>query len=422
MNLDEFTQGEIPKDALAELQSHFDEADIRFETPRILEHGLGCDILVDVEWYEHDSDRPGHEVRHTVVFLHRPATKLPEFEIRPRTGIPEKALGLLASMLGMPSLELEDEPEFSDRYSVMTTNADSVRVLLGRESIDSILGVDDLFFKFSGRGVLVSRLSVDGSSGRRSSTGVTGTGRMSGGRRRDHGLDDAASRSLLEDALVAAGPIVDDPEVGRRAADAVEGTYAEEAIRNITEKGGFVGRQMAKMLITGDMLDELRTASTPRRDIPRQVARKAWGGTTMPLAIAPAFGFCFAGMGIFMIIGGQTEGLIFAGVGLLALLISAFILRHRMIRKNLITNGIAVDGRITGVERTNTTVNEDPISKVTIETRDGGEPVVVKMGSQPATQARRMMESNPDTWILRDPRKPARGLWLQGWAIELGLD
>jgi len=422
MNLDEFTQGEIPKDALAELQSHFDEADIRFETPRILEHGLGCDILVDVEWYDHDSDGTGHAVRHTVVFLHRPEAKLPDFEIRPRKGFAEKALGALVSMLGVPSLELEGESEFSDRYTVMTTNAESVRVLLGRESIDSILAVDDLYFKFSGRGVLVSRASVDGSSGRRSSMGVGNAGKVTSGRWHDHGLEDAAARGLLQDALVAAGPIVDDPEVSRRAADAVEGTYAEEAVRNLTERGGFVGRQLAKTLITGEMLEVLRTASTPRTNIPGPVARKAWGGTTLPLAIAPLFGLCFAGIGAVLAIGGQSEALIFVAVGLLALVISGFIVRHRMIRKRLIVKGVAIDGRVTDVARTDTTVNEDPISKVTIETRDGGEPIVVKMGSQPATQARRMMQSNPETWILRDPQEPSRGLWLEGWCLEAGID
>lgn len=422
MDLDEFTEGEIPEDALAELQSHFDEADVRFGTPRILKHGLGCDMLLDVEWYDHDSDGPGHAVRHTVVFLHRPDTRLPEFEIRPRKGMAEKALGMLASMLGVPSLELEGEPEFSDRYNVMTTNAESVRVLLGREAIDSILAVDDLFFKFSGRGVLLSRASVDGSSGRRTSVGVGDAGSVIGGRRHDHGLEDAASRSLLEDALVAAGPIVDDPEVGRRAADAVEGTYAEEAVRNLTEQGGFAGRQLAKMLITGEMLEKLRSAPVPRMDVPGPIARKAWGGTTLPLAIAPLFGLCFAGIGTVLAIGGQSEALIFVAVGLLALVASGFILRHRLTRKRLVVNGLAIDGRIAGVERTDTTVNDDPISKVTIETRDGGEPIVVKMGSQPATQARRMMESNPATWILRDPRKPSRGLWLQGWSLENALD
>ena len=421
MNLDEFTEGEIRKEALAELQSHFDEADVRFGTPRVLEHGLGSDILVDVEWHEHDSDDAGHDVMHTVVFLHRPETKLPEFEIRPDAGLGEKVLGMVVSILGFPAMEFEDEPEFSDRYKVMTANVDSVRALLGREAIDSLLSVDDLYLKFSGRGVLISRRSVDGSSGSRSTIGGGDAGRRTMGRRHDHRLDEAASRSLLEDALVAAGPIVDDPEVGRRAADAVDGTYAEEAVQNLTTQGGLIGRHIARTLITGEMLDQLRIAPTPRANIPPQIARKAWGGTTFPLALAPVFGATFAGIGIFTLVGGQIEGLAFLGVGLVALVISAFILRHRIIRKRLVTSGVVVRGRLIGVDRTNTSVNDDPIHAITIDTQDA-EPMVVKMGSAPARQARRMMEADPETWILRDPRKASRGIWLAGWCLENSLD
>jgi hypothetical protein len=44
------------------------------------------------------------------------------------------------------------------------------------------------------------------------------------------------------------------------------------------------------------------------------------------------------------------------------------------------------------------------------------------MGSAPARQARRMMEADPETWILRDPRKASRGIWLAGWCLENSLD
>ncbi len=417
MDIGDFTNGEIPKETLAELQSHFDDPGLRLESPRILKHSLGCDVLVDVGWFEHDSDGPGHSVEHTVVFLHRPQTKLPEFEIRPRKGLGEKALGMLVSLLGVPTMEFEDEPDFSQRYSVVTANPESVRLLLGREAIDSLLSVDDLFLKFSGRGVLLSRRSVDGSSGGRTSIGTGEGGGITRRNTHDHRLDEAASHSLLEDALVAAGPIVDDPEVGHHAADAVEGTYAEEAVRHLTDQGGFVGRQMAKTLITSEMLNAVRIAATPRAGIPAQIARKAWGGTTFPLAIAPLFGLIFAGIGTAILIGGQIEGLAFLGVGFLALVISGFVLRHRLIRKRLITDGVVVMGRLAGVERTTTSVNDDMIHKITVDTQDGGEPMVMKMGSAPARQARRMMEENPETWILRDPRKASRGLWLPGWTL-----
>lgn len=414
MDLSGFKKQAIPEKTLAELQSHFSSVDLRFGTPRVRTHDLGCDVLVNVQWYEHDKDGPGHEVRHTVVFLHRPRTTLPEFEIRPRKGLGNKMLGMLVSMLGAPPLEIEDEPEFSERYTVMTANPDSVRILLGREVIDSLVAVEDLFLKFSGRGVLASRHSVDGSSG--SSDTLTMR------RVHDHRLDRDETRSLLEEALVAGGAIADDPELGRHAADAVEGSYAEEAVRSLTEQGGFIGRQIAKTLITSDMLDGIRTGRTPRSDVPPQLARRAWGGTRIPLIAAPVFGLVFAGIGIFSLIGGSTEGLIFLGVGLVAILITGLVFRHRTIRRRLIIDGVMVEGHLTGVERTNTSVNDDPIHAVTIQTGDGGDPMIVKMGSGPAQQARRMMESGRRTWILRDPKKPSRGLWIEGWSFEASID
>lgn len=414
MDLSGFGKAEIPAQALAELQSHFDEADLRLGTPRVREHELGCDILVNVEWFDHDDDGPGHAVKHTVVFLHRPQTTLPEFEIRPRAGLGEKALGLLASALGTPALELDEEPEFTERYSVMTVNPESVKVLLGREQIDSLVAVGDLFLKFGGRGVLASRRSIDGSSGRRGSFTMREV--------HDHRVEGADIKSLLEDALIAGGAIVDDPALGRRAADAVEGSYASEAAQHLEEQGGLIGRQISKTLVTSEMLQQLQKASVPRTDIPAPIARRAWGGTTFPLIAAPAFGLVFLAIGIVVLIGDGIEGLAFAGIGGLALLISAFVLRLRLARRKLVIHGAVVEGRVTAVDRTDTSVNDDPIHKITITPSDGSEPIVAKMGSAPAKQARRLMQANRETWILRDPSRPAKGLWIGGWSLETALD
>ena len=127
-------------------------------------------------------------------------------------------------------------------------------------------------------------------------------------------------------------------------------------------------------------------------------------------------------MGIIGLVGGSTEGLVFVGVGTAAAIATAFILRHRMIRKRLVTRGIVAEGRVTSVERTDTSVNDDVQHRITVETTDGLEPVVITMGSAPARQARRLQEIERPTWVLRDPRKPSRGLWLEGWSLETALD
>ncbi|MEE2972709.1 MAG: hypothetical protein VX672_06255, partial [Planctomycetota bacterium] len=338
MDLTEFIEGEIPKDALAEMQGHFDDASLRFGTARVRQHRHGSDVLVNAEWSELDDDGPGHDVRHTVVFLHRPRTTLPEFEIRPRKGIGEKMLGALGSLVGVPTLEIEGEDEFNARYAVVTANPDSVRVLLGREAIDSLMAVEDLFLRFSGRGVLASRRSIDGSSGGRGTFTLRAV--------HDHRLRGRDPAKLVADTLIAGGAIVDDPDLGRRAAAAVEGSYAAEAAQHLEEHGGLIGRQISQTLITGEMLKQLQETSVPRTDIPAAIARRAWGGTTFPLIAAPVFGLLFLGIGIVVSIGDGTEGLAFSGVGVVALIISAFVLRIRLARRNLVIHGSVVEGRV----------------------------------------------------------------------------
>lgn len=414
MSIDWSSDSSIPADALAELLSHFDDSGVAFENTRVASHELGCDILTDVHWRESDSDGPSHTVHHTVAFLHRPKTTLPEFEIRPRTGLRTRLLGMLVAALGMPSLELEDEPALNERYWIVTANPESVRVLLGREAIDSLLAVDDLVLKFGGRGVLISRHSTsDSSSGGFSS---------SNNRIRDHRLDAAASVRLLEDAMIAGGPIVDDPAVGRRAAEAVDGSFAEEAVRSLQNRGGFIGRQLARTTITAEMLERIRDARTPRVEIPKPLVRRAWGGTTIPLLFAATFGVTFTGIGLVSAVGGSAEAWVFVAIGLLACVIFGLVLRFRWRRRRLIRHGVVVEGRITTVERTNTSINDDAQHRITVETTDGGDPVVVTMGSVPARQARRLKEAGHTTWILRDPARPTRGLWLEGWCLERALD
>ncbi|MCP4833358.1 MAG: hypothetical protein GY895_01205 [Phycisphaera sp.] len=414
MDLSGFEKREIPEQALAELQHHFDEPTLRIGTARVRQHAVGCDILVNVEWWDSGNDGPGYEVRHTVVFLHRPQTTLPEFEIRPRAGVAEKIFGGVGSLLGIPRLELEGEPELADRYAIMTANPESVRILMNRSTIDSLLAVEDLYLRFTGRGVLASRRSIDGSSG--------GRGSLNRKKVRDHRLEGKAPAQLLADTLIAAGPIVDDPALGRRVADAVEGTYAQEAVRHLEDSGGIIGREISKFVITGEMLSQMLKSTLPRREIPAPVARRAWGGTTFPLVLVLILAGVMLCVGVGLLAGGSKEGLIFGGVGLVASIIWIAILRHRLVRKSLITNGTAVEGRLAGVERTNTSVNDDPIHAITIATSDGGEPMVVKMGSGPAKQARRMMEAGKSTWILRDPGKPSRGLWIEGWCLDSRVD
>jgi len=61
--------------------------------------------------------------------------------------------------------------------------------------------------------------------------------------------------------------------------------------------------------------------------------------------------------------------------------------RHRLVRKSPLSGGVVVDARLTRVDRTKNSMNDERIHAITIENPDDGEPLVVKMGSGPAFQA-----------------------------------
>ena len=419
--LDGFSRGEVPKQALAELEAAFGEHDIAFDDVIVRTHALGTDIVGDASWTEFndgDSRTVSRRVRRTFMFFHRPETTLPEFSIQAKRGVAGRFLmGITAKLVGMPSFELEDEPAFNDKFTVVTANPESVRVLLVRDMVDAMVRIENLNLAFLARGLLFTR-----------HPGVYRTTRTNdirvSGQQQDERVDGKDRLHFIEDAVAVCSPVADDPDAGRRAADAVEGTYAEEAFKNLTEQGGLAGQALKKMILTPEMLAHLEQHPVPRMDIPGPVKRRAWGGTTFPLVILAGLGVAALTVGIVIISGGGGGvAWILLLAGLVVCVVFGFLLRHRMIRKRIITNGRIVPGRISSVEKTDTSVNDDVIHKITVQPQAAGEETVVaKMGSQPAKAARRMMESNQPTWVLVDPDKPSRGLWPHGWTLEAMSD
>jgi len=415
-----FSRGEIPKQTLGELEAAFGERDIAFDNVIVQTHELGTDIVGDASWTEfsHGNSRnhPGtsRRVRRTFMFFHRPDTTLPEFSIQAKLGVAGRFLvGISAKLAGMPTLELEDEPEFNDKFTVITANPESVRALLVRDMVDALVAIEDLSLSFMARGLLFTRHPKVHHTRRVNNVRVSG-------RQQDERLDGKDRLHFIEDAVAACSPVADDPDAGRRAAAAVEGTYAEEAFENLTEQGGLAGRTLKKMVVTPEMLVHMERHPVPRTDVPGPVRRRAWAGTTFPLILLGVFSIMALSVGVFV---GLGEGWVFLLAGLVLLVAFVFVLRHRLVRKRIITHGRIVPGRISSVEKTDTSVNGDVIHKITVQPQPAGEETIIaKMGSQPAKAARRMMESNQPTWVLVDPRKPSRGLWPHGWSLEAMSD
>ena len=422
--LEGFKQSPIPPEALSELEAALGELDVSFDNTQVRTHAMGSDIVVDASWTEFGKSSSSgasksRRIRRSYVFFHRPDTTLPEFSIHARRGIAGKfLLGAASRLMGMPNLELEDEPEFNEKFTVNTSNPESVKTLLVRDVIDALVAIEDVQMTIVSRGVLFTRHPK---AYRESHLEGARVGR----RDQDERLDGRDRVKLIEDAITASAPIVDDPDAGRRAADAVEGSYAEEAVEHLTAKGGMVGRAIAKILVTSEMLDQLRSQPVPRRDVAAPIKKRAWGSWTLPFLIllCISLGAIVVGFVVAVVSGGGGMWWVLELVGLLFGCIAAYVGLSRQMFKRVVVYGEAMPGRITSVEKTNTSVNDDVIHEVTIQlSAPNTEPVVVKAGSNPAKTARRMMERGQETWVLVDPKKTSRGVWPEGWSFEALAD
>ena len=420
--IDSFTPASLADDLRLAIESALGEGDLRFDesgpgSPRIRTHDRGREVLVDVACREQSAGSGGSGrnasgpprswiVRRTILLFARPDHGLPEFELVPRRTLGDRIGATALRLLGVPTLEIEDHPEFASRYTIVTANAESVRALLTRSTLDAFALVGDLRVKVARDGIVAHRAL--GSS-------------WSDGRDRDERLDDDGRRRFVEDALAACRGFTDDPHAAHRAAEAVEGSYAAEAKQTFERPGGLLGRTIRRLLVTRDMTDSIREQVPPRVEIPPPIARRAWRGTTFPILVLGGLAAGFLAMGAALLTKSAPDGddrvvgAVFGGLGLVGAVIEGFIVRHRWRRQRLVRRGVVVEGVVTKVERTNTTVNNDRIHRVHFALDGDADPVAVKVGSTEAAVASRLQKRGTRTWVLRDPDVPARALWIEGW-------
>ena len=415
-----FQTATIPPQTLEALEAAIGESNLEIDAPLIRAHQAGTDVVVDASWTEFDTSSSdagtSRRIRRTVMFLHRPDIMLPEFSIQARgSGASRFLLGAMSKLAGMPTLELENEPEFNRRFMIITANAESVRELMTRDLIDAMISIDDLTLSIEPRGVMCTRPPESYRHGT-----------FSVEREQDERLTGEARVRFIDQAFIAGGAIADDPEAARRAVDAVEGTFAAEAVKTYENQGGLIGGAINKRLVTDEMLERLKEQSIPRQEIPAAVQRRAWTGTTFPLLILSGLSAGFIILPSMLLLNGtpktdNTEW-IFLLIGVAASIAWGLVFRHRLGRRCLVIRGVVVHGQIAAVEKTNTSVNDDPIHRITLKLEHGSPDLVVKMGSAPAKTARRMKDRDIRTWALVDPDRPARGLWIEGWCLESRLD
>ncbi len=407
----------LPEDAQRELRAAFEESSLEFEDLQFQQHGLGYDIFGHVSWEVNSTDhnKRTYRLHRTFVFFYRPRTTLPEAMLYSKSTIVSNLLGPFTRLLGMPRCQLAGEDQFNSRYDISSATPDSLCALLTRQAIDALVTVQEAVITIKPRGVLFMRHQE---AVTRSSTPIGPFGS-----RQVHNADQRITGNDLQpffnDATTACAAFANDPDAGRRAADAVEGTFAEEAVRNVTGRGGFIGKVIKKHLVTRPMLETLRNQPIPRSDIPEPVRKLGWkGSTTFVMGVLLLLG-TIALIIALSIRNGESSWwvLLLLSLGAYGGILPTYC--YRAARKRLVIHGHAVPGFITGVEQTGDKIGDAPIYRIVVQPHPSGScPIVSRMPDQAAKAARRFMEQGRETWVLIDPRKPGRGTWPEGWSLE----
>ena len=414
-----FIEAPLPDDLRHEIETTLDGFGFRFGPALIRKHPAGCDAIVDASWFENPSassqqtKSSARQMHRLLMYFHRPDATLPQFEIIPRIGLITRVLSASAGILGLPMLDLPDEPEFMRRYMIVTANPESVRTLLDRPAIDALIEARDLRIKSTDVGIIAMR-AIKHSRSRRKT-------------------DDAAPRDDFErmiiDATLACMAFTDDPEAVRRAADAVPGSFTEEAVQTLMRTGGMIGAEMRKRLVPQSAVDALRDQPPPRSKIDPSIRRCAWGVTRFPMLITGAFALWFPAIGVGLLLSTATVpnaiaiGTILLVVGVGATIAFLLLLRHRLIRQHIVRRGIVVPASIKTIERTDTIINDERIHRVKFRPegprQSSEEMLIIRIGASYLDRARRIRREKAITWILQDPAKPRRALWPEGWVLEV---
>ncbi|TVQ81515.1 MAG: hypothetical protein EA380_01605 [Phycisphaeraceae bacterium] len=410
-----FVEMQMPSDLRYEIETAIDGNAMSFGHTYIRTHDGGNDVLVEANWRESSGSSSSHSTPRSnlLLYFYRPDAHFPEFDIIPRDGLGVRILSFAAGALGLPTLDLPNEPEFMKRYMIVTANPGSVRSLLDRAAIDALIEARDLHIKSTDVGIIAMRSIKRSRSWRK--------------------IDDASQRNEFErmviDATLACMAIVDDPEAGRRAESAVPGSFTEEAARTMLHSGGIMSAKVRKRLVPQRVVDALRDHPPPRWSTDPAIRRRAWGGTAAGMFGAGVFALGFGGIGIGLLSSSNRDfvelivGSLFSMVGAGATLAILLVLRHRLIRQRIVRRGRVVPAHIDSIERTDTIINGERIHRVKFRLQGAQhadeEPIAVNIKASYVHQARRIHREQAPTWILQDPAKPRRALWPEGWVLEV---
>jgi Protein of unknown function (DUF3592) len=378
---------------LVDLLSDLFQEDVQIESGQWREIAGAGLALVDMGYQRRSRDADGiphtQSVRQTVLVSHDPAVNLPRFHLAPA------AKGMLSSLLhslfgGGQGIEFEDSERFSQEYYLHGWAEAAVRSLFGRE-------LRDYFAENVGWSVV----------GKESTLAIF---------RHNQVLDDAAREEFKSDALsfvslfqVAEERLDEVPNLRREAT-------GNDLLATADRMGGLAGsmlkRQLSKIAVSSHEMQEYLSQPTPR-EIPPGVQRQVLGDTLVLLYVG--IFFMIAGLGFLTGIAlfpNQNLDLLFRLIPLLPLIMGGLILyftiRYRRRKTRTLQNGTLVQTKVTQIDRTGTTVNDQPGYKISVEFVERGKTVKkdFRVFGVAVDRARKSMQSGQPLRVLVDPQDP----------------
>ncbi|MCH2152774.1 MAG: hypothetical protein MK089_05480 [Phycisphaerales bacterium] len=368
-------------------------------------HDQGLDAIMNLRWTTGTGKNRTSHVR-TVFFAHRPESQLPEFSIQPV----ETFLGFkLFSSSGTNHVKVDMQTldGLDSRISFTSPTPESARHLL----MISALSLNHL----------PEGLSVFGNH----NGSITWL--------EDELLEGQARVKLIEDSIRFLDPIVNTPDLGRRVAHAVQGTYAMEEIDRLRKANTSTARKQLLKFVTRSEVDQV-IASTPPRRIPKTIRKRAMSANKLSLVFCCGLTLFGLLIGLYVLIETMNRGssfpwesLFFLAVGFVFMIGTIGCIGWRRYRLKTLHEGVFIPARIIGIKATRNADEDNVDHEVEFQPTDQTiGPLTLTIGSDAARIARRLKHRGGETTLLIHPSKASSShwsmadpaIWLEGWVIE----
>ncbi|MFG0262431.1 MAG: DUF3592 domain-containing protein [Novipirellula sp. JB048] len=349
-------------------------------------------ITMDFTRRHHSSDTPTTVTRihQSAVVLQESALELPAFSLDPkRQGIIGKLLSSLTPLrLGsLAGLDFPDTPEFTEAYDLIAWVEPSVRVLFTRPLREHLSEQRGWSVKGQGQYLILYR--------------------------RNQVIDKASSPTFLQDALAIAERFQEGEEQLDQRPDLRRETRAEDMEAMADRMGGVVGtllkNQLRKIAVTHDELESFFAEARPRT-IPSGMKAQVLGNTLPVVLFGSLFLLVGLGLGGALLVIQEGDRIIVAvialGFSLLGATMGYFAQRFRLRKRRVCRHGEIVQAKVTEVQRTSTSVNNQTRYHVSFEFRHRGQrrTATANVYGPGVKRAEAFLDAQTSLRVLVDPK------------------